>query len=401
MARRRPYQVVAKPIGPACNLDCRYCYYLDKKSLYPERQAPSDWEMPDAVLESFIRQKLETSDQPLETFCWQGGEPTLLGAGFFRKVLALQREYAGGRQIENSLQTNGILLDDDWCRFLADSGFLVGISIDGPREMHDAYRIDLAGKPTFDRVVRGVELLRKHGVQFNTLTAVHDRNARHPLEVYAFLEDLGSRFMQFIPIVERAAGEAGPSERSVEPGQLGAFLIAVFDHWVRHDVGARFVQLFDVSLQAWCGIEASLCLFSETCGRAPALESNGDLYACDHFVFPEYRLGNILRQSLRSMVESRQQAAFGARKRDGLPRCCRECEFLFACRGGCPRNRFSISPDGEPGLNSLCAGYRQFFAHVEPYMRFMAGELRQRRSPARVMAWARDRDARALRDAQG
>jgi len=393
---------MAKPTGPICNLNCKYCFYLEKESIYP---GTANWSMQPDVLESYIRQHIEAQPTSTVSFAWQGGEPTLLGVDFFRNVVALQAKWANGKKIENALQTNGILLDDLWGRFLAENHFLVGISIDGPKRFHDTYRIDKGGQPTFQRVIRGLEVLKRHGVAFNILTVVNRKNSYYPLEVYRFLKRHGSGYIQFIPIVERMAGTArtdgltriGPvqnvpaavSDRSVEPGAFGRFLCAIFDEWVRNDVGLQFVQLFDVALEMWVGMNASLCIFRQTCGSAMALEHNGDLYSCDHFVYPENRLGNIMESPLGSLATAAQQRAFGNAKSDSLPQYCRDCEVRFACNGECPKNRFVMTPSGEPGLNYLCAGYKMFFKHIDPYMRFMADELRNRRPPANVMSWAR------------
>jgi uncharacterized protein len=400
------FHVMTKPVGPICNLDCKYCFYLEKEKLYPSQ---SDWNMPEATIESYIRQYIEAQPGSAVHFAWQGGEPTLLGVDYFRKVVELQRKHAGSKRIENAFQTNGILLDDRWGEFLAENRFLVGLSIDGPRELHDRYRVDKGGQPTFVRVERGLGYLKKHGVEFNTLTVVQRHNSQRPLEVYRFLRETGSGFMQFIPIVERLAEEpgreglvlVGPAARqaaqisdwSVEPRQYGQFLCTIFDEWVRNDVGRCFVQIFDVALEMWLGLPASLCVFRETCGSALALEHNGDLYSCDHFVYPENKLGNIMQSPLESLVASAQQVKFGLDKRDTLPRYCRECDVRFACNGECPKHRFARTPDGEEGLNYLCAGYKMFFHHIDPYMRFMASELRQARPPANVMQWARFEDA--------
>ena len=399
------FHIMTKPVGPICNLDCKYCFYLEKEKLYPEE---SKWSMPEEVLEAYIRQYIEGQNVPTVSFAWQGGEPTLLGVDYFRHVVELQNKYAQGKRIENAFQTNGILLDDHWGEFLAENRFLVGLSIDGPRELHDCYRVDKGGQSTFDRVVRGLGFLKKHGAEFNTLTVVHRKNSQHPLEVYRFLKEVGSGFLQFIPLVERIAAQPDPSglvligpaakERakvsswSVEPLPYGKFLCAIFDEWVRKDVGRYFVQIFDVSLESWMGMHQSLCVFSETCGAALALEHNGDLYSCDHYVYQENKLGNILEHPLESLVRSPQQRKFGLDKRDTLPRYCRECSVRFACNGECPKHRFIQTPDGEAGLNYLCAGYKMFFQHIDPYMKFMAAELHQERPPANVMEWARLRD---------
>ena len=399
------FHVMAKPVGPICNLDCRYCFYLEKENLYGKKQ---DWAMPDPVLESYISQFITAHDTPAISFAWQGGEPTLLGVDFFRKVIAIQNKYANGKKIENAFQTNGVLLDDRWGEFLAENHFLIGISIDGPAELHDFYRVDKGGAPTFDRVMRGLRFLKKHQVEFNALTVVNRQNSQHPLRVYRFLKGIGCQFMQFIPIVERVAKAANPdglvlisprdphaadvSEWSVEPRQYGVFLSTIFDEWVRKDVGNYYVQLFDVTLESWLGLEPSLCVFRPTCGAAMALEHNGDLYSCDHYVYPENKLGNILEQPLQALVNSAQQRSFGLDKRDSLPRYCRECDVRFACNGECPKHRFISTPDGEPGLNYLCAGYKLFFKHVDPYMKFMADELRHQRPPANVMSWIRQQE---------
>jgi uncharacterized protein len=398
---------MSKPIGPLCNLECTYCFYLEKDKLYPARPA---WRMSDKLLESYIRDYIASQSSPVVNFAWQGGEPTLLGVEFFRRAVALQQLYAGGKRIENALQTNGILLDDNWGEFLSSNHFLVGLSIDGPREIHDQYRVDKGGQPTFERVMRGLAMLKKHGVEYNTLTVVQRHNSRFPLDVYRFLREEGSGFMQFIPIVERVAAEteaglllvspdserpARISDWSVEPLGYGEFLCAIFDEWARNDVGRCFVQIFDVCLEAWFGMEPSLCVFRETCGEALIVEHNGDIYSCDHYVYPENRLGNILEGSLDAMAGSEQQLRFGLDKRDRLPRSCRECEFLFICHGECPKHRFATSPGGEAGMNYLCPGYKLFFRHVDPFMKFMAEQLADGKPPANVMRWSRERDLRA------
>jgi len=396
---------MTKPIGPICNMNCTYCFYLEKDQLYPD--IPK-WAMPEDVLDSYVRQYIEAQDVPEVAFAWQGGEPTLLGVDFFRKAVAFQQQYANGKHITNAFQTNGLLLDDEWCAFFAEHEFLVGLSMDGPENIHNRYRVDKAGKPTFARIMQGMECLKKHGVEFNTLTCVQRHNAYRPLEVYRFFKEVGSGFMQFIPIVERrieqprpdgltlvqpADGpEAAVTEWSVPPLQYGKFLSAIFDEWVRNDVGQIFVQIFDISLQAWLGMPPGLCVFSEVCGNGMALEHNGDLYSCDHFVYPENHLGNLMEQPLAELAHSDQQRRFGEDKRDGLPRYCRECPVHFICHGECPKHRFLKTPDGEPGLNYLCEGYRYFFQHIDPFMRFMAKELQAERPPANVMAYARQLD---------
>ena len=402
----RSFHVLVKPTGPLCNLDCAYCFYLEKEKLYP---SAGPWSMTDDVLESFVRQYIESQDVPTVNFAWQGGEPTLMGMDFFRKTVELQRRYANGKRVENSMQTNGVLLNDAWCEFLAAEQFLVGISIDGPRKMHDRYRVDKGGAPTFERVMKGLECLQKHHVEFNTLTCVQQYNSGYPIDVYRFLKEIGSRFIQFIPVVERMAAAAPPenptltspssqvearvTDWSVEPRRFGKFLCAVFDEWVRRDVGCYYVQLFDVALESWLGMEPSLCVFRTTCGDAVALEHNGDLYSCDHYVYPENRLGNIMATQLRTLMRSPAQRRFGSNKLDTLPAYCRNCEVRFACAGACPKHRFMRTPDGEEGLNYLCAGYKTFLKHIDPFMRFMAAELRNERAPASVMDWIREKDS--------
>jgi uncharacterized protein len=408
------FHILAKPIGPICNLDCKYCFYLEKEALYPEADK---WAMREEVLDSYVRQYIEAHDTPMVSFAWQGGEPTLLGVDYFRKLVAIQKKYANGKRIENGFQTNGVLLNDAWAELFRENSFLVGLSIDGPRELHDRYRVDKGGQPTFDRVMRGMETLKRNGVDFNTLTTVNQGNADAALEVYRFLKENGSGYMQFIPIVERVAQQATPdglhlilpdflgtaqvAPWSVEPRQFGRFLCAIFDEWVRHDVGRHFVQLFDVSLESWSGFEPSLCVFRRQCGAALAIEHCGDLYSCDHFVFPENRLGNIMESPLASLVDLPQQRSFGEAKESTLPKYCRECDVRFACNGECPKHRFLKTPDGESGLNYLCAGYKMFFHHVDPYMRFMAAELAAGRAPANVMRWAAAMDARAAMSKAG
>jgi uncharacterized protein len=394
------FHIMTKPIGPLCNLDCSYCFYLEKEKLYP---GASQWAMPPEILERYISGYIaaQPPDAPEIHFAWQGGEPTLLGVDFFRNIVALQQKHAAGKTIRNALQTNATLIDDEWAAFLAENNFLVGVSIDGPRELHDVYRVDKGHAPTFDRVLRGIAHLKAHSVEFNTLTVVHRRNSQHPLEVYRFLKEAGSGFIQFIPVVERKAAQCSsdnlvliqPSSSqaaevtpwSVEPLAYGKFLAAIFDEWVKQDVGRIFIQQFDVALESWLGLQQTLCVFRPTCGSALALEHNGDLYSCDHFVYPEHKLGNLADSGLRQMVSSPQQKAFGLAKRDTLPRMCRQCDVRFACNGECPKHRFLTTPDGDPGLNYLCAGYKHFFHHIDPFMQFMATELRAGRAPANIM----------------
>jgi len=383
------FHVLAKPAGARCNLACRYCFYLPKAQLY----AGGNFHMSDDLLEEFLRQYIEAQQLPAVTIAWQGGEPTLMGLDFYRRSVALAERFARpGMQVGYTIQTNGTLLDDAWCEFFKQHNFLVGISIDGPQALHDAYRVDRRGRGTFVRVMKGLRLLQEHGVEYNILCTVHAANGDHPLDVYRFLRDeAGGRFVQFIPIVERdnetsVQEETTVTDRSVRPAQWGRFLCTVFDEWVHRDVGEMFVQHFDTTLAAWIGHPPGLCTFAPTCGAAVALEHNGDLYSCDHFVEPDCFLGNITEMPLAELVGSAKQRQFGEDKRDTLPGFCRECPVLFACNGGCPRNRFATTPDGEPGLNYLCEGYRTFFAHIDRPMRIMADLLRQGRYADEVMA---------------
>jgi uncharacterized protein len=397
---------MTKPIGPICNIDCRYCFYLEKQNLYADERK---WKMPADVLESYIRQYIAAQPVPMVSFAFQGGEPTLLGIDYFRRVVEIQKQHANGKKIINALQTNGTLLDDEWCEFLAREQFLVGLSIDGPDRLHNTYRVDRAGKPTFDLVWRGLNLLKKHGVDFNTLTVVNRANSMEPLKVYKFLRQFGSGFMQFIPLVERkyfgkdlpldhappldpgqSPGREIVTESTVDSRQYGKFLTTIFDEWVRRDVGQVFVQTFDVALGSWVNAAPSLCVFSPTCGRALAVEHNGDVYSCDHYVYPKYKLGNLMTTPLADLVDSPAQTRFGNDKLDALPQYCRDCTVRFACHGECPKHRFIRTPTGDPGLNYLCAGYKLFFQHIDPYMRTMATLLARGRAPADIMAMFRD-----------
>jgi uncharacterized protein len=382
------FHLLAKPAGAICNLGCKYCFFLSKENLYPG----SSFRMPDNILEEYIRQYIRSQHVPEATISWQGGEPMLMGLDFFRRSVEYAERYRKpGMTIHYTMQTNGTLLDDDWCNFFRENDFLIGISLDGPQELHDAYRVDKGGNPTFDRVMRGLRLMQEHAVQFNILACVHAANADHPLDVYRFFRDeVGAEFIQFIPIVERD-NETGFQEgnkvtdRSVRAEQYGTFLITIFDEWVRRDVGGIYVQIFDVSLAAWVGEPPGLCIFSPTCGTALALEHNGDLYSCDHFVEPGYLLGNIEEQPMIDLVASDKQRRFGLDKINTLPLYCRKCGVRFVCHGGCPKNRFIETPDGEPGLNYLCAGYKAFFLHIDQPMRTMAELLRRNRAPAEIM----------------
>lgn len=385
-----PVYVMPKPVGSACNLACRYCYYLEKKNYYPDARRQL---MSEATLEEFIKQYIAAQTTPEVIFTWHGGEATVRKLDFYRKALELQKKYGAGRNIINCLQTNATLLTDEWCLFLKRHDWLVGVSIDGPQEFHDEYRRMADGRPTFNAVMRGIKMLQSHGVEWNALAVVNDYNADYPVEFYRFFKEIGCRYIQFTPVVERIkpdnmlADVASPGELtdfSVTPRQWGDFLIGLFDEWVREDVGKVFVQIFDATLANWVGAMPGVCTLSSMCGHAAAMEWNGDVYACDHFVFPQYKLGNIHESTLIEMMASDRQLEFGARKQAGLPRQCKECRWMFACHGECPRNRFAVSSEGEPGLNYLCEGYRAFFEHVAPYMDFMKAELEAGRPPANV-----------------
>jgi len=392
------FHLLAKPTGAVCNLDCKYCFFLSKEMLYPG----SRFRMADELLEAYIRQLLESQQIPEVTIGWQGGEPTLMGLEFFKRSIEYVEKYKKpGQLVQHTMQTNGIILGDEWAAFLKQHNFLVGLSVDGPKEMHDAYRVNKGGAGSFDQVMRGWEVLVKHSVEYNILCTVHTMNADHPLEVYHFFRDeLNAGYMQFIPIIERVTQEIIPlanlgwserpggerplyiqhgdlvTDRSVQPEQYGRFLMAIFDEWVYRDVGKVFVQSFDAALANWIG-QPTLCIFQPICGNALALEHNGDLYSCDHFVEPAFLLGNIQQTDLIDLVASDKQRRFGQDKWESLPKYCRECEVLFACYGECPRNRFIQIPDGERGLNYLCAGYKLFFNHINRPMRIMADLLRR------------------------
>ncbi|RME97934.1 MAG: anaerobic sulfatase maturase [Chloroflexi bacterium] len=402
------FHVLGKPTGAICNLDCKYCFFLSKEMLYPG----SRFRMADDLLETYIKQMLESQRTPEVNLAWQGGEPTLMGLDFFRRVVELAEHYKQpGQSILHSLQTNGTQLDDAWCAFFKQHNFLIGLSVDGPRQLHNAYRVNKGGQGSFEQVMRGWNFLKKHQVDVNILCTVHAANADYPLDVYHFFRDeLEAQFIQFIPIVERATEPVLPlanlgwsarpgndrplyvqagnlvTARSVQAEQYGRFLTTIFDEWVRRDVGQVYVQLFDVTLGSWMG-QHSLCVFAPTCGNALALEHNGDLYACDHYVEPDYRLGNITETHIIELVASEQQRKFGQDKLDSLPEYCRACQVRHACHGGCPRNRFINTPTGQPGLNYLCAGYKLFFNHVSQPMQMMANLLNHQRAPAEIMRW--------------
>ena len=401
MKRPPAFATMVKPVGSACNLDCAYCYYRDKAEIYSSRQAV----MSTDVLESYIRQYLETVNLPVVTFCWHGGEPLLAGIDFYRKAVELQQRYAAGRQIENTLQTNGVLVNDEWCSFFRENSFLVGVSLDGPKDIHDAYRRDCGGIPTYDRVIAAVEKMYRNNVEYNILATVNSMSEGRGKEVYGFLRGI-SNFIQFLPVVEYVqmregkrplivspdAEDAVPAPWSVSAKGFGKFMCDVFDEWIKCDVGSRFVQLFDVTLANWCGVPPSLCAFCETCGDAPVVEHNGDVYSCDHFVYPEYRLGNIMSSTLADMYTSQEHQAFGRDKREALPMECKRCAYSFLCRGECPKHRFAVARNGEPYMNTLCEGYKEFFRHSDPYMRHMKMLLQKECSPMEVMQWARERN---------
>lgn len=392
----KPLYVMLKPAGAHCNLACKYCYYLEKNKLYPTAQRHL---MSDEMLEQFTREYIEAQTMNQVLFTWHGGEPLLRSIDFYRKALSLQQKYAGGRRIDNVIQTNGTLLTDEWCEFFAQNHWLVGISIDGPQPDHDHYRLTAAGKPSWKKVMQGIKLLKKHGVEWNAMAVVNAYNANHPLEFYRFFKENGCQFLQFTPIVERLTrhedgrtlasladkDEISLSEASVTPEQWGYFLCAIFDEWVRKDVGKIFVEIFDCTLANWMGISPGICAYSKECGHAGVMEHNGDVYSCDHFVFPEYKLGNIRDHSLIDMLYGEQQQEFNRLKHSSLPRQCKECDMEFACHGECPKNRFMKDKYGDSGLNYLCPGYYHYYQHVAPYMDYMKQELMSQRPPSNIM----------------
>lgn len=391
-----PLYVMAKPAGAACNLRCEYCYYLEKAKLFARQQAPT---MSDELLEKYISEYINSQSTPDVLFCWHGGEPLLRQISFYKKALKLQNQYAKGKRISNIIQTNGTLITDEWARFFKLNNFLIGVSIDGPKELHDRYRLSPRAEGSWERVMRGIRLLQKYDVDWNAMAVINDVIAEHPLDFYRFFKSIDCHYIQFTPIVERikhhADGRhlANPLDGeepmlapfSVTPKKWGDFLCTVFDEWVRNDVGTFFVQIFDSTLANWIGEQPSVCTMAKNCGHAAVMEHNGDFYSCDHFVFPEYRLGNIMTDSIISMMKSERQLKFGRAKHDSLPSQCQECEWLFACNGECPKNRFCKTATGERGLNYLCEGYRRFFSHVAPAMDFMKSQLLNKRPPAAIM----------------
>ena len=392
----KPLYVMLKPAGAHCNLACKYCYYLEKNNLY--QNTPRHL-MSDEMLEQFTREYIEAQTMPQVLFTWHGGEPLMRSIDFYKKALALQKKYAHGKQIDNVIQTNGTLLTDEWCEFFAKNHWLVGISIDGPQEYHDHYRVTPAGKPSWEKVMQGISLLKKHRVEWNAMAVVNAYNAEHPLEFYHFFRDNGCQYLQFTPIVERLTEhedgrtlasladkkEFPLADASVTPELWGNFLCTIFDDWVRHDVGKTFVEIFDCTLANWMGVLPGICAYSKECGHAGVMEHNGDVYSCDHFVFPEYKLGNIKDQSLIDMLYGEKQQEFSRLKHTSLPRQCKECDMEFACHGECPKNRFEKDKFGEPGLNYLCKGYYKYYSHVAPYMDFMKKELLAERPPSNIM----------------
>ncbi len=397
----RPLYVMVKSVGSVCNLSCDYCYYLEKSKLYKEAK---NHVMSEDLLEKFIDEYITSQTMPQVLFTWHGGEPLMRPISFYKKAVELQKKYARGRTIDNSIQTNGTLLTDEWCRFFKENNFLVGVSIDGPQEFHDEYRKNKQGQPSFAKVMKGIELLKKHGVEYNAMAVVNDFNADYPLEFYHFFKEIDCHYIQFTPIVERISQRADGlslsspiqnekaelTDFSVSPEQWGNFLCAIFDEWVREDVGNYYIQLFDSTLANWIGEQPGVCSMAKNCGHAGVMEYNGDVYSCDHFVFPEYKLGNLYSNTLVEMMYSDKQTKFGEAKSKTLPTQCKECEFLFACNGECPKNRFTFTETGEPGLNYLCKGYHKFFKHIAPYMDFMKKELMNERPPANVMEWIKE-----------
>lgn len=392
--------IMLKPVGSLCNLDCSYCYYLEKENLYKDS---SKHFMSEELLERFIKEYLQSQTKAEVLFTWHGGEALMRPIKFYQKALSLQKKYGNGRPIDNAIQTNGVLLTDEWCQFFKENNFLVGISIDGPQQFHDKYRHTKQGKPTFTQVMEGIELLKKHQVEYNAMAVINSHNVKHPLEVYNFFKEIGCQFMQFSPIVERTSslqgemrhstptvkGDADLAPYSVTAEEFANFYIEIFNEWVKKDVGKVYIQLFDSTLANWLGEQPGVCTLAKYCGHAGAMEFNGDVYSCDHFVYPEFKIGNIYQQSLTSMMYSDKQQKFGNSKFSTLPRQCRECRYLFACYGECPKNRFSTDKYGEYGLNYLCSGFYKFFDHVRPYMDYMKEEFLNQRPPANVMNWVR------------
>ena len=401
----KPLYVMLKPVSSICNLRCKYCYYLEKNNMYKTPDSDSSkFTLSESLLEEFTEQYINSQTQPQVLFTWHGGETMMRPMSFYQRAIEMQKKYAYGRQIDNSIQTNGTLITEEWAKFFADNNWLVGVSIDGPQEFHDEYRRSASGGPSWSKVMKGLKILDKYKVQWNAMAVVNDFNGDYPMDFYHFFKDLGAKYIQFAPIVERillhddgrhlaslAEFEKGEiADFSVSPKQWGDFMIALFDEWVRTDVGEYYIQFFDSTLANWVGEQPGICTMAKTCGHAGVMEFNGDVFTCDHFVFPEYKLGNIRTKTLSEMMYSPEQLKFGQDKFDKLPKQCKECKYLFACNGGCPKDRFARTKDGEPGLNYLCEGWYRFFDHVAPYMDFMKNELQHKRPPANVMQWIKD-----------
>lgn len=403
MRRMPAFATLVKPIGSACNLDCHYCYYRDKSEIYDNAMP----KMSDELLEVYIKQYIEGASQQHITFCWHGGEPLMAGLRFYQRAMELQEKYRGEKSIENTIQTNGILVNEEWCEFFHENKFLVGLSLDGPEDIHDAFRRDCGGAPTFAKVMNAVDMMSSKGVEFNILSTVNARSVGRGAEVYKFIRSL-SHYMQFLPVVEYvqmrdAEGKrpliVSPDEEnaveapwSVSAKGYGQFMCDVFDEWIKFDVGTCFVQMFDVTLANWCGVVPPLCAFCETCGDGLVVEHNGDVYSCDHFVYPEYHLGNIMEQPLVKLYDCEEQRLFGRDKRDALPLECKRCNYYFLCRGECPKHRFGTTQSGEPYLNVLCDGFKMFFRHTDPYMRYMKMLLDKGLPASQVMEWKRTKD---------
>ena len=384
------FNIMIKPVGSLCNLRCRYCYYLDKADIYGGKEPRMTYEM----LETFIREYIAANDVPEVLFNWHGGEPLLMGLDFYRKAIQLQEKYASGKRIRNALQTNATLVTAEWAAFFRENGFLIGVSLDGPKDVHDCYRAGKGGGSTSERVVKGIAELYKAGVDYNIMATVNHKSEGRGLEIYQFLKGAGTRFIQFMPVLEHVKDGriVSPDEEgsqiapwSVSAEGFGRFLCDIFDYWVRHDVGSVFINQFDSTLAMWCGEQPGTCTFAQTCGGNSVIEHNGDLYPCDHFVYEDYRIGNALENDLRTLMASEKQIRFGIDKRNGLPKKCVTCRWYFACHGECPKHRFNRTDSGEPGLNALCDGYSMFFSHVAPYMERMKQLLSEGRPPADIM----------------
>lgn len=396
----KPLYVMLKPVGARCNLACKYCYYLEKSKLYTDDPRHI---LSDEVLEKFTQEYIEAQTSMDVLFTWHGGETMMRPLSFYKRAMELQRKYGRGRRISNSIQTNGTLLTDEWCEFLRENNWLVGISIDGEQDFHDEYRLTRQGQGSWTKAMHGLSLLKKHGVEWNAMAVVNDYNADYPLDFYHFFKDNGCKYLQFSPIVERILPhgdgrhlaslkdeDAPLADFSVTPEQWGNFLCEIFDEWVRNDVGETFVEIFDCTLANWIGEQPGICIFAKECGHAGVMEFNGDVYSCDHFVFPEYRLGNIKDKTITEMLYGQQQSQFSQLKHRSLPQECKECEWEFACHGECPKNRFVKDRYGNPGKNYLCEGYRQYLSHVAPYMDFMKAQLQRQQPPADIMQAIRE-----------